>query len=87
LITKGFGVRQYGTNEYEVTPNSLLFLKPTEVKSWKATTNDQEGILLHLNKLFLATNPLELSNLKSNPLFTPNTPVSKDESGYEQGVH
>lgn len=74
LITKGSGVLQYGTNEYEVRPNCLLFLKPTEVKSWRATTNDQEGFYCIFNELFLATNSFELSELKINPLFTPSSP-------------
>lgn len=43
LITEGSGVLNYGTREYQINPASLLFLKPSEVKSWKATTTKQEG--------------------------------------------
>jgi len=71
LITRGSGILHYGTGKYQIEPNSLLFLKPTEVKSWQATTKEQEGFYCIFTEQFFAFNPAHLRDLKMNSLFAP----------------
>src|SRR5262245_43724070 len=52
LITKGSGILIYGTEKYDIGPNTILFFKPSEVKSWKALTKEQEGYYLIFTEKF-----------------------------------
>src|SRR5687767_11768917 len=43
LMTKGSGEFDYGAKTYKVKPNSLIFVKPSEVKACRETTEEQDG--------------------------------------------
>ena len=87
FITRGSGILQYGTGEFRIDPGCLLFLKPTEVKSWKATSMNQEGFYLIFNELFLTTNPWGFKELKDSCLFDVTRPVLPLDSAQLAVMH
>jgi len=74
LITRGSGVLTYGNREYEITSPAILFLKPTEVKSWSATTKEQSGYYCIFNEQFHSISHDHLSDLRSGGLFGIDVP-------------
>lgn len=73
LITEGSGVLTYGAKEYLIKPTSLLFLKPSEVKSWKATTTKQGGYYCIFTDQFYAMFSGHLRELRHGLLFGPGS--------------
>src|SRR5579859_5113662 len=82
LITEGTGIFHYGTKEYEIGPDTILFIKPTEVKSWQATSEEQGGYYCIFSEEFLAITPRHLRELRSSQLFdSGNSPVQMLNQG------
>lgn len=73
LITEGSGMLTYGAKEYLIKPTSLLFLKPSEVKSWKATTTGQGGYYCIFTDQFYSMVPGHLRELRQGALFGPGS--------------
>ncbi len=69
LITEGSGVLTYGTKTYMIKPASLLFLKPSEVKSWKAITTQQGGYYCIFTDQFYSMFRGHLRELRHGALF------------------
>ena len=70
LITGGSGDLTYGTTKYEICPGTLLLLKPSEVRSWKATAGIQEGYYCIFTDLFYAISEVHLNDLRYSQFFT-----------------
>ena len=78
LMTKGSGEFDYGVNCYEVEPNSLIFVKPSEVRACRETTEEQDGYYCTFTEQFYSSDIALLRELQSSALFAPGThPVIK----------
>lgn len=86
LITEGSGVLTYGAKEYLIKPASLLFLKPSEVKSWTATTARQEGYYCIFTDQFYAMFHAHLRELRHGALFGPGSSPVVFLSDRELGI-
>ncbi|WP_173002987.1 AraC family ligand binding domain-containing protein [Chitinophaga sp. SYP-B3965] len=70
LPTKGRANFHYGDQQYRVTPDSILFIKPKEIKSWKNITEEQDGYYCLFTASFFAFNATQLKALQDSPLFS-----------------
>lgn len=71
LMTKGSGEFDYGIETYKVTPNSLIFVKPSEVKACRETTEEQDGYYCTFTEQFYSSDVPLLRELKLSALFAP----------------
>jgi AraC-like DNA-binding protein len=71
LMTKGSGEFDYGVETYKVKPNSLLFVKPSEVKACRETTEEQDGYYCTFTEQFYSSEVPLLRELKLSTLFAP----------------
>jgi AraC-like DNA-binding protein len=71
LMTKGCGEFDYGIETYKVKPNSLIFVKPSEVKACRETTEEQDGYYCTFTEQFYSSDPGLLRELKLSTLFAP----------------
>lgn len=69
LLTKGRGKLHYGDRQYRVAPDSILFMKPVELKSWKAT-EEQDGYHCIFTPSFFAFNAGHRKALQDSSLFS-----------------
>ena len=82
LNINGHGFLIYGNKKYVVQPGGILFLKPTEVRSWQATSKDQEGYYCIFSEQFYAMTESHLRELRHGPHFSPGVSpvVSLDDN-------
>jgi AraC-like DNA-binding protein len=71
LMTKGSGEFDYGVETYKVKPNSLIFVKPSEVKACRETTEEQDGYYCTFTERFYSSEVRLLRELKLSTLFAP----------------
>jgi AraC family transcriptional activator of pobA len=69
LMTKGSGEFDYGVETYKVAPNSLIFVKPSEVKACRETTEEQDGYYCIFTEQFYSSDIPFLKELKLSALF------------------
>ena len=86
LITEGSGVLTYGDKEYLIQPTSLVFLKPSEVKSWKAITTKQEGYYCIFTDQFYSMFHGHLRELRHGKLFGPGSNPVVILNDWELGI-
>src|SRR5688572_3511090 len=73
LMTKGSGEFDYGIKTYRVKPNSLIFVKPSEVRACRETTEEQDGYYCTFSEQFYSSDIALLKELKLSALFAPGT--------------
>ncbi|HLA59512.1 MAG TPA: helix-turn-helix domain-containing protein [Puia sp.] len=73
LMTRGSGEFDYGVNCYQVVPNSLIFVKPSEVRACRETTEEQDGYYCTFTEQFYSSDIALLRELKLSALFAPGT--------------
>jgi AraC family transcriptional regulator, transcriptional activator of pobA len=71
LMTKGSGEFDYGIKTYRVKPISLIFVKPSEVKACRETTEEQDGYYCTFTEQFYSSDLRLLRELKLSTLFAP----------------
>jgi AraC family transcriptional activator of pobA len=71
LMSKGSGEFDYGVNCYEVAPNSLIFVKPSEVRACRETAGEQDGYYCTFTEQFYSSDIALLRELKLSALFAP----------------
>jgi AraC family transcriptional regulator, transcriptional activator of pobA len=71
LMTKGSGEFDYGVDTYKVKPNSLIFVKPSEVKACRETTEEQDGYYCIFTEQFYSSDIPFLKELSLSALFAP----------------
>ena len=69
LMTKGSGEFDYGLETYKVKPRSLIFVKPSEVKACRETTEEQDGYYCTFTEQFYSADIALLRELKLSPPF------------------
>jgi AraC-like DNA-binding protein len=69
LMTKGSGEFDYGAKTYKVKPNSLIFVKPSEVKACRETTEEQDGYYCIFTEQFYSFDITFLKELRLSALF------------------
>lgn len=68
FITKGTGVFTIGDDRYEINSPTLLFINPFELKTWHATSDEQEGYNCLFTDLLFESQPNHQENLLQHPL-------------------
>lgn len=69
LITEGKGQQTFGTEQYTVSKNTLGFLGPNVITSWKAGTREQRGYFLAFSDDFYQTDLNNQQAISSLPFF------------------
>lgn len=73
LMTKGSGEFDYGVDCFKVIPNSLIFVKPSEVRACREATGEQDGYYCTFTEQFYSSDIPLLKELKSSALYSPGT--------------
>ncbi|WP_143309788.1 helix-turn-helix domain-containing protein [Chitinophaga vietnamensis] len=87
LITKGTGTYTAGERRYEINGPTLIFLHPQEVKTWHATSSEQDGYYcIFTEKLFEPQHhellQYPLLQLGAQGVFS----ITEEQSGYLQSI-
>lgn len=85
LVTVGTGFFTYGGQEFEIKPNTLLFINPHDVKTWQATSEEQDGYYCLFNEQFFASTVAQVHELKQYPYFIPGAPIAAPVLSLSQG--
>ncbi|NLR61491.1 AraC family transcriptional regulator [Chitinophaga polysaccharea] len=68
FISKGSGIFTMGEERYEVDGPTLIFINPFELKTWRATSEEQEGYFCLFTDLLFETQTNHQENLLMHPL-------------------
>jgi AraC family transcriptional activator of pobA len=74
FVTEGTGLFTYGSHQYEIKPNTLIFINPNEVKTWEATSEAQDGFYCLFNEQFLTQTASQLHEFNQYPYFGKSQP-------------
>ncbi|MFY0252780.1 AraC family transcriptional regulator [Chitinophaga sp. 30R24] len=69
FFTKGTGIFTMGDDQYEINGPTLMFINPFELKTWRATSKEQEGYYCLFTDLLFDTMPDHQENLLQHPLW------------------
>lgn len=68
FFSKGTGVFTLGDNSYEIDGPTLIFINPFELKTWRGTSEQQEGYSCLFTDLLFENQPNHPENLLQHPL-------------------
>ncbi|HVI43582.1 MAG TPA: AraC family transcriptional regulator [Chitinophaga sp.] len=90
LFTKGTGIFQMGEDEYEINGPTILFLNPHEIKTWKATSPEQEGYFCLFTELLFESPHNHDEELLHHPLLRVGAKaiytLTEEQSEYFQSI-
>jgi AraC family transcriptional activator of pobA len=90
LVTAGTGIFTLGDQRFEVRPPMLLFIPPLEVKTWHATSEEQDGYYCIFTERLFEAHRNQQEELLQHPLFlsggTPALPITEEQSIYLQSI-
>jgi AraC-like ligand binding domain len=69
FVAAGTGRFTYGARQYDIRPGALVFTNLQEVRTWQATSAEQDGFYCVFNEAFLAQPAHSLQQLRQYPHF------------------
>lgn len=90
LVTEGTGIFTLGDQRFEIKPPVLLFVNPFEVKTWHATSVEQDGYYCIFTEHLFETHRNQQEELLQHPLFqtgaSPVLPLTNEQCHYLQSI-
>jgi len=90
LVTAGTGIFTLGDQRFEIKPPALLFINPFEVKTWHATSEEQDGYYCIFTERLFESQRNQQEELLQHPLFqmgaSPVLPLTSAQCNYLQSI-
>jgi AraC family transcriptional regulator, transcriptional activator of pobA len=69
VVTRGEGIHTFGPKEYYIQPNTLCFISPDMVSSWRADAEEQQGYFVSFSETFFSAGCENKKFLQELPFF------------------